>query len=63
MRGALFGSYRIDEIDIEEVEDYKRQKLADGVIGKAYINKTLTRLGQILDAAGHDERAYALPYH
>ena len=50
----FFGSYRLDAIDVEAVDRYRARKVAEGRIGATYINKTISRLGQILDVA--DER-------
>ena len=47
------------EISVEEVDRYKRGKARDGALSPAVVNKTLTRLAQILEDAveyGHIER-------
>jgi integrase len=54
-----FARYRLSEITIEEVDRYKAAKLREGKLAPNAINKTLTRLAQILEVAveyGHIER-------
>jgi len=46
-----FAEARIDGISIEDVDRYKTRKLAEGKIAPNAINKTLSRLSQILDEA------------
>ncbi len=47
----FFGRHRLSQITAREVDRYRRHKLEQGRIAPAYINATLTRLGQILDVA------------
>ncbi len=54
-----FARYRLSEITVEEVDRYKAAKLREGKLAPNAINKTLTRLAQILEVAveyGHVER-------
>lgn len=54
-----FARHRLTEITAEEVDRYKAAKLRDGKLAPNAINKTLTRLAQILEVAveyGHVER-------
>jgi len=54
-----FARHRLTEITIEEVDRYKAAKLREGKLAPNAINKTLTRLAQILEVAveyGHIER-------
>lgn len=54
-----FARYRLTDITIEEVDRYKSAKLRDAKLAPNAINKTLTRLAQILEVAveyGHIER-------
>ncbi len=46
-----FAKLRVDEISVEAVDRYKRRKAKDGELSPAVINKTLTRLAQILEDA------------
>ncbi|MGH2964380.1 MAG: tyrosine-type recombinase/integrase [Solirubrobacterales bacterium] len=46
-----FKDHRLSEITVEGIERYKADKLREGRLCPATINKTLTRLGQILDEA------------
>ena len=46
-----FAEHRLSEITIEEVDAYKAAKLREGNLGAAQINKTLVRLGQVLEEA------------
>ena len=46
-----FASFRLSAITKRDVDAYKTMKAAEGVIGPNQINKTLTRLSQILSAA------------
>ena len=46
-----FQRFRLSEITIEEVDRYKRTKAREGNLSPATINKTLTRLAQILEDA------------
>ena len=51
-----FARLRLDMISVEDVDRYRRRKVAEGRLGPTSINKTITRLGQILDVA--QERGY-----
>jgi len=54
-----FARHRLADITIEEVDRYKAAKLREGKLGPNSINKTLTRLAQVLEVAveyGHIER-------
>jgi integrase len=46
-----FAGHRLSEISIEEVDRYRSFKVREGVLSAASINKTITRLGQILELA------------
>ncbi len=46
-----FAGHRLSEITRREVDDYKTAKLREGKLGANQINKTLTRLAQILEDA------------
>jgi integrase len=47
----FFAEYRLSEITVERVDAYKAAKLAAGTLSPASVNKTLTRLAQILSDA------------
>lgn len=47
----FFQRYRLDEIDVAAVDAYKSQKVREGKLGAAQINKSLKALAMILDAA------------
>jgi len=54
-----FARHRLTEITVEEVDRYKAAKLREDKLSPNAINKTLTRLAQILEVAveyGHIER-------
>lgn len=54
-----FARHRLADITVEEVDRYKAAKLREGKLAPNAINKTLTRLAQILEVAveyGHVER-------
>ena len=54
-----FGGHRLSEITAEEVDRYRADKLREGRLAPNAVNKTLTRLAQILELAveyGHIER-------
>lgn len=54
-----FARHRLTEISIEDVDRYKAAKLREGKLAPNAINKTLTRLAQVLEVAveyGHIER-------
>lgn len=46
-----FARVRVDAIGVEEVDRYRRRKVAEGKLGATSINETIGRLGQILDVA------------
>lgn len=55
-----FKDYRLDAIDIAAVDAYKTQKVRQGELGPAQINKTLKLLAMIYDTAieyGHTDKA------
>ena len=47
----FFAEHRLSQITVREVDRYKSGKVAEGRLGMATINKTMTRLGQILEEA------------
>jgi hypothetical protein len=47
----LIAERRLSEIDARDVDRYKAAKLAEGRLAPGQINKTLTRLAQILGEA------------
>jgi integrase len=47
----FFASHTLTQITVPEVDRYRQAKVAEGVLSAASINKTLTRLGQIMDQA------------
>lgn len=47
----FFARHRLSQITVEEVDRYRKAKVAERGLSAASINKTLTRLGQILDQA------------
>jgi integrase len=55
----FFSEHLLSEITIEEVDRYKSAKVAAGQLSATSINKTLTRLAQVLEVAveyGHIEK-------
>jgi integrase len=46
-----FADFRLNEITKRDVDEYKVHKAAEGVLGHNQINKTLTRLSQVLALA------------
>jgi len=46
-----FARFRLSEITVEEVDRYKRAKAREGALSPGVINKTLTKLAQILEDA------------
>jgi integrase len=46
-----FSSFRLSEITAREVDRYKTAKAAEGILSPNSINKTLTRLAQVLEVA------------
>jgi integrase len=54
-----FADKRLDQITVEDVDNYRTAKLREGRLSPNIVNKTLTRLAQILEVAaeyGHIER-------
>jgi len=51
----FFAAHRLRDITVAEVDRYRAFKVAEGSLGATSINKTLTRLGQILDVAEERE--------
>ncbi len=47
----FFASYRLSEITKQDVDTYKTYKATEGVLGNNQVNKTLTRLSQVLALA------------
>ena len=47
----FFAQHRLSQITIKEVDRYRQAKVAEGVLGADSINRTITRLGQILELA------------
>jgi integrase len=47
----FFKDFRLDEITVQAVDQYKARKMAEGKIAPAQVNKTLKHLAQIMDAA------------
>ena len=47
----FFHRMRVDEIDVAAVDRYRQRKVSEGRLGPTSINKTITRLGQVLDVA------------
>jgi integrase len=47
----FFARHRVDEITVREVDRYRTTKLAEGALSANSINKTLTRLSQVLALA------------
>ena len=45
----FFAHHRLSQITIAEVDRYRAAKVREGVLGATSINKTITRLGQILE--------------
>lgn len=50
-RTGAFAQHRLSEITIAEVDRYRQEKVREGTISAASINKTITRLAQILEVA------------
>jgi integrase len=57
----FFKSHRLTEITVREVDRYKLAKAGEGVLAAAQVNKTLTRLSQILGLAVEYELIPANP--
>jgi integrase len=51
----FFARHRLTQITVAEVDRYRNAKVAERSLSAASINKTLTRLGQILDVADEYE--------
>jgi integrase len=47
----FFARLRLDEITVEGVDRYRREKVAEGVLSPGSVNKMLTTLGSILEVA------------
>lgn len=47
----FFAAFRLDEIDVRLVDRYRHAKVSEGRLSATSVNKTLTRLAQILDVA------------
>lgn len=47
----FFKSHRLSQITVQEVDRYRANKVREGRLGAETINKTLTRLSQILEVA------------
>jgi len=47
----FFARLRLDEITVERVDRYRREKVAEGVLSPGSVNKMLTTLGSILEVA------------
>jgi integrase len=47
----FFAKHRLTEITIAEVDRYRHEKVREGIISATSINKTITRLAQILEVA------------
>jgi integrase len=47
----FFANHRLAEITVQEVDRYRAMKVREGVLGATSINKTITRLAQILEVA------------
>ena len=57
----VLGSLRLDEIGVREVDTYRQAKAREGVLGPNSVNKTITRLSQILALAVDHELIAANP--
>jgi integrase len=58
----FFARHRLSEITVEEVDRYRHAKVREGRLSATSVNKTITRLGQILEIAveyGHVPRNVA----
>jgi integrase len=47
----FFAQHRLSEISIAEVDRYRQEKVREGEVSATSINKTITRLAQILEVA------------
>jgi integrase len=47
----FFKGHRLSEITVAEVDRYRESKVSEKILGATSINKTITRLGQILEVA------------
>ena len=47
----VFAHHRLSEITVQEVDRYRHAKVSEGVLSATSINKTITRLAQILEVA------------
>ena len=57
----FFARHRLSEITIEQVDRYRREKVREGRLSPTSINKTITRLGQILEVAVEIELIHRNP--
>lgn len=51
----FFAEHRVSQITVAEVDRYREWKVRQGRLGPTSINKTITRLGQVLDVAEERE--------
>lgn len=51
----FFSGHYLSEITVAEVDRYRKAKVREGKLSYSSINKTITRLGQILERAVEDE--------
>jgi integrase len=58
----FFARHRLSQITIREVDRYKTAKAAEGILSPNSINKTMTRLSQILEHAVEYHREF-LPFN
>ncbi|HTP20863.1 MAG TPA: site-specific integrase [Solirubrobacteraceae bacterium] len=47
----FFENHRLSQITVREIERYRAAKVREGILAPVSINKTITRLGQILERA------------
>jgi len=47
----FFAAHRLSEITVAEVDRYRHEKVAQATLSATSINKTITRLGQVLEVA------------
>jgi len=57
----FFASHRLSEITVQEVDRYRQAKVREGTLSATSINKTITRLGQILERAVEYELLHRNP--
>jgi len=51
----FFAKHRLDQITIAEVDRYRQEKVREGELAAESVNKTIVRLGQILEVASERE--------